>query len=1219
MADVQDAMVTTPSEVDTGSGAARGSVEQPKALSVVSTSASSDDGRAERRRKEESGSASQPAEAAGSADTNFQFSTDAAEFVPFQSNGASPFQFNPGASEFCPGSPGASPAGVRPGSAPQSPVATFVQVPMGAMPVYPVLMQVNPASGRAGAIGYVAPQIVTSPVGHMGIGFAPNMSYGDASASGAGGEERAKGSGKGSHRHRDGANGRGVQDGRRNAHGYQERRGSDRDWKQYPQASREEAPEEEKEAEEEEEDDGEPKKPSWADMMRASAAKKPEAKAAAAQALPKRVAKSSAPPAASTDAHQEDTAESAVSALPKRVAKSSGPPAAVPKAVSWGPKAEAAAPTEASAEEPPAASQPAMQEAEAAPAEAETIRVDDPAADDKEERAIDEAGDEKGEEAAEEQEEKPEGTSWAARLLKTLPPTPTPSPSGARRQQATPTSKAAAAAAAPAQPQARGAEAKAPSAAVSATEPEDACKEAEEEAEREQPEVAEGEEDRDEDDEDRDDDDEEEAAVDEGELEEKVCGGDQEVLHSESRQEVEPGQPDAGGVIRYAVAFLKSMATAPCSEGSCPASIPHSIRTTAQDTKAKQQRYGMKFLEQFKDKPPCQDLPENHRIPKDLLPKELQGNDASADVCKDEDDWRVASKLQKGRELKKSNNSGRGKSGKTIERPEPLPKLESSENSWASQQKDKKQDDEQVIIRTMKSILNKLTVEKFDTLSQQLLECGISTKHHTEVLMREVFEKATLQHHFIEMYTGLCIKLTEWFKERALEKDENGEPVSFRKILLNQCQDSFETYLKPPEGLQELSGEEEFEAKVKYKTKMIGNMKFVGQLLINKALSSKIIFQCTQELFDNKSEETLETLYAFLMTIGPEFDNRDWRNFEMLNDVFKKVAELSAASTVPARIRCLLKDVLDLRANNWQGHRPSKEPEGPKRMSDVKQQWEKDMAQQEQRIAGGGNRRSGAAPISTSGQDVDEWETVPSSRRGGKAIAGGSMPSTPSRGQGAGGGTGNSSSAADRRDRNRGAKGEAEWRKVQKATPPEILKPSTPSTSTPSKGRSLLELSSQTKLGPSNASFGAASSSAAREEKKAKEFQKEVSSVLKELAVSHDLDDALARVREAGPLPAKHQKDSVCKVVSSIVDSSSSGRPCLWSFLTQLLKQGVFQKSALLEGLDGWIASESYEDLKMDLPKLDEILEKECLNKLLEEDVLSSAEVEKLQQKLNAS
>ena len=66
-------------------------------------------------------------------------------------------------------------------------------------------------------------------------------------------------------------------------------------------------------------------------------------------------------------------------------------------------------------------------------------------------------------------------------------------------------------------------------------------------------------------------------------------------------------------------------------------------------------------------------------------------------------------------------------------------------------------DDVNVAVRrSVKSILNKLTVEKFEKLYAKLLECGIRTAEHAELLAQEIFEQATLQHNFVGMYADLC-------------------------------------------------------------------------------------------------------------------------------------------------------------------------------------------------------------------------------------------------------------------------------------------------------------------------------------------------------------------------------------------------------------------------------------------------------------------------------
>merc|ERR1719162_1876208 len=120
----------------------------------------------------------------------------------------------------------------------------------------------------------------------------------------------------------------------------------------------------------------------------------------------------------------------------------------------------------------------------------------------------------------------------------------------------------------------------------------------------------------------------------------------------------------------------------------------------------------------------------------------------------------------------------------------------------------------------MKSILNKLTVEKFDALSAQIMQCGIRSATHLEQLIQEIFEKATTQHHFIDMYADLCSLLN---KHRIIEDTS----INFKKILLTCCQASFEKNLTPPSGLSELSSEERNTSELMYKLRMIGNIRFV--------------------------------------------------------------------------------------------------------------------------------------------------------------------------------------------------------------------------------------------------------------------------------------------------------------------------------------------------------------------------------------------------------
>lgn len=265
--------------------------------------------------------------------------------------------------------------------------------------------------------------------------------------------------------------------------------------------------------------------------------------------------------------------------------------------------------------------------------------------------------------------------------------------------------------------------------------------------------------------------------------------------------------------------------------------------------------------------------------------------------------------------------------------------LEVSENSWVAKQRlrrnssssdDGRADEE--VVRSMKAILNKLTIERFEQLYQQLLQCGIHTIKHVELLIEELFEKATTQHHFIDMYSDLCSKLHTHFS------DEKNEEIAtnFRKVLLRACQHSFEKNLNPPENLGSLPLDERVLVEVKYKTKMLGNIKFVGALLTRKMLAGKVFLALVDELLANPTPEALETIAALLTAVGSTFDTPTWPFHVALDAIFCQVKDLSQQSSTPRRVRCLLADVLDLRAAGWKCSRP-KPIDSPTTLAEVAQ------------------------------------------------------------------------------------------------------------------------------------------------------------------------------------------------------------------------------------------------------------------------------------------
>jgi len=221
----------------------------------------------------------------------------------------------------------------------------------------------------------------------------------------------------------------------------------------------------------------------------------------------------------------------------------------------------------------------------------------------------------------------------------------------------------------------------------------------------------------------------------------------------------------------------------------------------------------------------------------------------------------------------------------------------------------------QRVERQVKAILNKLTRERFETLYAQLLGCCENVEARSDivqVIAREVFSKATQQRTFVEMYADVCSRL------HSDLQNMDGVEVNFKRILLDQCQESFTQHLEPPRIDTSLDYEEQYEVHVKYKTKMLGNVRLIGHLLRQRMLSPKIVFLVTDELLAIGSPEALETLCTFLDTLGSAFDNsKEWNGRAKLEEVFTKVELLSIDSHQPARTRCLLKDLIDKRKRRW--------------------------------------------------------------------------------------------------------------------------------------------------------------------------------------------------------------------------------------------------------------------------------------------------------------
>ncbi|XP_055378882.1 eukaryotic translation initiation factor 4 gamma 2 [Condylostylus longicornis] len=213
------------------------------------------------------------------------------------------------------------------------------------------------------------------------------------------------------------------------------------------------------------------------------------------------------------------------------------------------------------------------------------------------------------------------------------------------------------------------------------------------------------------------------------------------------------------------------------------------------------------------------------------------------------------------------------------------------------------------------------------------------------------------------MYAQVCKRL----RDEASSYEDNPQHAStFIRILLNVCRDKFynpatasssnsnnnnknsnnnkssennsnttnikfdsknlsekdrEYYNK--ENDDEITTEEE-ERRHVAKQRILGNVKFIGELSKLQMLSTSTIHRIIQDLFERKKRpdatlqdwcEDMECLCQLIRTCGKDLDSKPSQ--KLMDQYIAKMDQRSKSTEYPPRIRFMLRDIIELRDNNW--------------------------------------------------------------------------------------------------------------------------------------------------------------------------------------------------------------------------------------------------------------------------------------------------------------
>lgn len=315
-----------------------------------------------------------------------------------------------------------------------------------------------------------------------------------------------------------------------------------------------------------------------------------------------------------------------------------------------------------------------------------------------------------------------------------------------------------------------------------------------------------------------------------------------------------------------------------------------------------------------------------------------------------------------------------------MKKPEPAPEPEvaplvPSANRWVPKFKQKKAEkklapdgvtellDKEDVHRKMKSLLNKLTLEKFDPISTDIIQVANQSKWESDgatlkIVIEEIFMKATDEPYWSSMYAQLCGKVVKELDPSVEDQESPGKigPKLVLHYLVVRCHTEFQkgwTDKLPtnPDGSPlepEMMSDEYYEA-AKAKRRGLGLVRFIGFLYRLKLLTGKMMFECfrrlMKDLTDKPSEEVLESVCELLGTVGEQFEDDSYTSGDkhlegsfLLDSLFEILKGIVDEGKISNRIKFKIMDIEEQRENKWDN---GKKHLGPKTIQQIHEEDER--------------------------------------------------------------------------------------------------------------------------------------------------------------------------------------------------------------------------------------------------------------------------------------
>lgn len=204
-----------------------------------------------------------------------------------------------------------------------------------------------------------------------------------------------------------------------------------------------------------------------------------------------------------------------------------------------------------------------------------------------------------------------------------------------------------------------------------------------------------------------------------------------------------------------------------------------------------------------------------------------------------------------------------------------------------------------------------------------------------------IFEKALDEPKYSSMYAQLCRRIS---KEGSTLETEGDSRYTFETLLIRVCQDKFVNRSQYSEKIINSPTSDDIEEEERRyiaKQKILGNVKFIGELYKLEILNAGTLHKMLEQLLDKKSRpnsnledrcEDMECLCQIFKTCGKQLDTE--KSKFLIDQYFANMEHKSNSHKYPPRIRFMLRDIIELRKDGWKPRKIAR-VEGPVPIQDL--------------------------------------------------------------------------------------------------------------------------------------------------------------------------------------------------------------------------------------------------------------------------------------------